>query len=171
MASRRFSYDYITSATFENKPNTPYNYNQETILFDAVRGEITDLSQGWLGFSGNDMSVVLQLSKPIDLQDVELHFAHVPDAWAFAPTQVMVYVSEDGENFSQAIPAKIKYNPGEKDMDMPQLQTVRIDVDRQNVRYVRVVAKNLGRIPVWHKAKGLRPWIMVDEIQLNEVIK
>lgn len=171
MASRRFSYDYITSATFENKPNTPYNYNQETILFDAVRGEITDLSQGWLGFSGNDMSVVLQLSKPIDLQDVELHFAHVPDAWAFAPTQVMVYVSEDGENFSQAIPAKIKYNPGEKDMDMPQLQTVRIDVDRPNVRYVRVVAKNLGRIPVWHKAKGLRPWIMVDEIQLNEVIK
>ena len=56
-------------------------------------------------------------------------------------------------------------------MNSPQLVTVTIDVDKPDVKYVRIVAKNMGRIPSWHKARGLRPWIMVDEIELNEVIK
>lgn len=170
-ATQRYNFDYITSATFEHKPNTPYNYNMEQILFDGETGEISDLSQGWLGFMGNDVNVVFQLSKAIDLQDVVMHFAHVPDAWAFAPTQVTILVSSDGETYSEPIRAKIKYNPGEIEMNTSQLQTIKVAVDQQNVRFVKVVAKGLARIPEWHKAKGLRPWLLIDEVQLNEVIK
>ena len=110
------------------------------------------------------------MSKAIELQNVVVNFAHVPDAWAFAPVAVQVFVSSDGVNYSPAINAKLKYAPAEESMNSPQLVTVSIDVNKDDVRYVRLVAKNLARIPAWHKAKGLRPWIMVDEIQLNEVI-
>lgn len=167
---KRFNFDYIVNATFVNKPNTPYNFNMETMLFDGEFGEISELSRGWLGFSGNDLNVVLELSKPIELQQVEVSFAHVPEAWAFAPTAVQVFVSSDGENFSPAINAKLKYAPEEQSMNSPQLVKVVIDVNQADVKYVRLVAKNMGRIPSWHKARGLRPWIMVDEVQLNEVI-
>ena len=167
---QRFNYDYVVSASFANKPNTPYNFEQETALFDAEKGDISELSRGWLGFSGNDLDVVLELSKAIELQDVVVNFAHVPDAWAFAPTSVTVYVSEDGVDYSSAIKARIKYAPEEESMNSPQLQKVTVEVNRTGVKYVRLVAKNMGRIPSWHKAKGLRPWIMVDEIQLNELI-
>ena len=92
------------------------------------------------------------------------------NAWAFAPTAVQVYVSEDGVNYSPAINAKLKYAPEEQSMNSPQLVTVTVDVNQSGVKYVRLFAKNMGRIPAWHKAKGLRPWIMVDEVQLNEVI-
>ncbi|MCF0212510.1 MAG: chitobiase/beta-hexosaminidase C-terminal domain-containing protein, partial [Bacteroidales bacterium] len=169
-ASKRFNFDYITENQFERKPSTPYNYNQESLLFDGETGSITDLSQGWLGFK-DDMTALFTLSKTIDLQDVVMHFAHVPDAWAFAPTQVMVYVSSDGQNWSEPIRAKIKYEPGDQSMNTPQLQTIKIAVDKSDVRYVKVVAKSLARIPEWHKAKGLKPWLMIDEVQLNEVIK
>ena len=169
-AIKRFNFDYIVKATFVNKPNTPYNFNQETILFDGETGDISELSRGWLGFSGSDLNVLFQLSKAIELQQVEVRFAHVPDAWAFAPTAVQVYVSSDGENFSPAINAKLKYAPEEQSMNSPQTVTVTIDVNQPDVQYVRLVAKNMDRIPSWHKAKGLRPWIMVDEVQLNEVI-
>ena len=169
-AIRRYNFDYIVNATFANKPNTPYNFNQETILFDGETGEISELSRGWLGFSGNDLNVVLELSKPIELQQVVVSFAHVPDAWAFAPTAVQVFVSDDGENYLPAINAKLKYAPEEQSMSTPQKVTVTVDVNKSDVRYVRLVAKNMGRIPSWHKARGLRPWIMVDEVQLNEVI-
>ena len=100
-----------------------------------------------------------------------VNFAHVPDAWAFAPVAVQVLLSEDGENFSPAINAKLKYAPEEQSMNSPQLVKVVIEVNQPNVKYVRLIAKNMGRIPSWHKAKGLRPWIMVDEIELNEVIR
>lgn len=169
-ASERFNFDYITSNTFDRKPSTPYNYNMEGILFDGETGEISDLSQGWLGFK-DDINVTFELSKSIELQDVVMHFAHVPDAWAFAPIQVMVYVSNDGQNWSEPIRAKIKYNPGEVEMNTPQLQTIKIAVDMPDVKYVRVFAKSLARIPEWHKAKNLKPWLMLDEVQLNEVIK
>ncbi|MBP5516408.1 MAG: chitobiase/beta-hexosaminidase C-terminal domain-containing protein [Bacteroidales bacterium] len=170
-AVKRFNFDYIVNASFVNKSNTPYNYNQETILFDGENGDISELSRGWLGFSGNDLNVVLELSKPIELQQVVVNFAHVPDAWAFAPIAVQAFVSSDGVNYSPAIAAKLKYAPEEESMNKPQLVTVTIDVNKPEVKYVRLVATNMGRIPTWHKAKGLRPWIMVDEIQLNEVIK
>jgi len=167
---KRFNFDYIVKASFVNKPNTPYNFEQETILFDGENGDISELSRGWLGFSGTDLNVVLELSKAIELQQVVVNFAHVPDAWAFAPTAVQVYVSADGVDFSPAIAAKIKYAPEEQSMNSPQLVTVTVDVNQSDVKFVRLVAKNMGRIPSWHKAKGLRPWVMVDEIQLNEVI-
>lgn len=167
---RRFNFDYIEKADFTNKPNTPYNFNQESILFDGETGEISELSRGWLGFSGNDLNVVFQLSKAIELQQVEVGFAHVPDAWAFAPTAVQVYVSSDGVEYSPAINAKLKYAPEEQSMNSPQYVRVVVDINQSDVKYVRLVAKNMGRIPAWHKARGLRPWIMVDEVQLNEVI-
>lgn len=168
---QRYNFDYIESASFVNKPNTPYNYNQESILFDGERGEITELSRGWLGFSGNDLNVLFQLSKAIELQQVEVSFAHVPDAWAFAPNAVQVYVSADGENFSPAINAKLNYAPEEQSMNSPQLVKITVEVNQPDVKFVRLVAKNMGRIPAWHKARGLKPWIMVDEVQLNEVIR
>lgn len=168
---QRYNFDYIVNATFVNKPNTPYNFDAETILFDGETGEISELSRGWLGFSGSDLNVVLELSKGIELQQVVTSFAHVPDAWAFAPNAVQVFVSPDGETWSPAINAKLKYAPEEQAMNSPQKVTVTIDVNKPDVRFVRLVAKNLGRIPAWHKARGLRPWIMIDEVQLNEVIK
>ncbi len=170
-ATNRFNFDYITDVSYDKAPNTPYNYNAESILFDGETADIADLQTGWLGFSGTDFNAVFTLGKNIDLQDVVMHFAHVPDAWAFAPVSVAVYVSEDGESFSGPINAKIKYDATSVEMKNPQLIPIRINVERQNVRYVKIIAKNMGKIPVWHKYKGLRPWIMVDEIQLNEVIK
>ena len=167
---KRYNFDYIVNAVYANKPNTPYNFEQETALFDGETGDIAELSRGWLGFSGNNFDVSFELSKAIELQQVVVSFAHVPDAWAFAPTAVQVYVSEDGVNYSPAINAKLKYAPEEQSMNSPQLVTVTVDVNQSGVKYVRLFAKNMGRIPAWHKAKGLRPWIMVDEVQLNEVI-
>lgn len=168
---KRFNFDYIINATYANKPNTPYNYNPESILFDGETGDISELSHGWLGFSGNNLDVVLELSKAIELQQVVVSFAHVPDAWAFAPTGVQVFVSGDGENYSPAINAKLKYASEEQSMNSPQKVKVIVEVNQNNVKYVRLVAKNMGRIPSWHKARGLRPWIMIDEIELVEVIK
>ena len=100
-----------------------------------------------------------------------MRFAHNPDAWAFAPTAVDIYVSTDGVTYSDAIPATITYDPQSESMNSSQLTTLNVYVEKPNVRYVKVVAKNMGRIPSWHRNKGLRPWLMTDEIRLNETIR
>ena len=168
VASQQFTFDYIVSCTFAHKPNTPYNKNASKALFDGEMGDVNDLSHGWLGFSGHPFQADMELGKSIRLSHVALRFAHVPDAWVFAPAQVEIQVSADGKNYSDPIPATITYDPSSESMNTTQLQVVTIPAEKEDVRFVRVVAKPIGRIPQWHRAKGLNPWIMVDEVEIKE---
>lgn len=166
-----YNYDYISNITYQKKPNTPYNHKAETALFDGEVGSVNDLSRGWIGFSGVDFSAVMELGKTIELDQVVLRFAHVPETWVFAPKEVEVYTSADGVNFDHRYNAVIPYDPSAEEMNSTQLQTVKVNVGQSGVRFVKIVAKNIGKTPKWHKAKGLPAWIMIDEVQLNEVIK
>ncbi len=170
VARGHYSFDYVKNASFVHKPNTPYNYRYQSALYDGETGDVNNLSSGWVGFSASDLAVTLELTKEIELESVELRFAHNPDAWAFAPTAVDVSVSSDGVTFSAPVAAKITYDPQSADMNTTKLVDINVHVDKPNVRYVKIVAKNMGRIPSWHKNKGLRPWLMTDEIKLNEKI-
>lgn len=170
VATQQFTFDYVVSCTYAHKPNTPYNKNAAKALYDGELGDVNDLSRGWLGFSGHDVQVDFELGKSINMSGVNLRFAHVPDAWVFAPIEVSVSVSSDGKVFTDPVPAVITYDPASEQMNTTQLQILNIPVAHDNVRFVRVVAKPMSRIPLWHRAKGLNPWTMMDEIEIQEVI-
>lgn len=170
VATEQFSFDYVVSCQFAHKPNTPYNKNASKALFDGELGDANDLSRGWLGFSGHDVQIDMELGKPITMDAVTLRFAHVPDAWVFAPEQVMVAVSSDGKEYTDFVPATISYDAASESMNTTQLQIITIPMAHENVRFVRIVAKPIGRIPQWHRAKGLKPWIMIDEVAIKEII-
>lgn len=170
VASRSFYYDYVSSVSFENKPNTPYNRHYDRALTDGETGEVDDLSHAWIGFSGNDFVATVTLGKPIDLGEVRLRFAHLPAAWTFAPTAVSVSTSTDGVNYSEPVDAVLEFDAADESLASPHLLTPVVRVAARGVRYVRIVAKNIGRIPDWHSAKGLRAWLMTDEITLTEML-
>lgn len=170
VANRSFYYDYISSVSFENKPNTPYNRHFDRALSDGEMGGVDDLSHSWIGFSGNDMVVTVTLNKAIDLDEVRMRFAHQPSAWTFAPTTVSVSVSSDGEHFSEPVAAKMDFASDDVVNNNSRLFEPVVRIATGGVRYVRIVAKNIGRIPEWHSAKGLRAWLMTDEITLTEMM-
>ena len=166
-----FNYNYVSSIKYINQPNTPYNKNLETALFDGVYGSTSNLSDDWLGFSGNNFEVVLTLVKPVDIHTVEATFMHAPESWAFAPKSFSVYVSPDGKNYSPEIKADVKFVPSDKGNAYNQVITLRSLVNINQVKYIKVVATSIGKIPSWHEAKGLRPWMFIDEIVINETVK
>ena len=168
VATQQYTFDYVLSCTYAHKPNTPYNKNASKALYDGELGDVNDLSHGWLGFSGHNLQVDLELGKSIHMSQAVLRFAHVPDAWVFAPAQVEIQVSADGKSFSDPIPATITYDAADETMNTTQLQVITIPADRENVRFVRVIARPINRIPQWHRAKGLNPWLMIDEIEIKE---
>ena len=171
VASQQFTFDYVVACTYAHKPNTPYNKNASRALYDGEMGDVNDLSHGWLGFSGHDLQVDMELAKSIHLSQVVLRFAHVPDAWVFAPAKVSIQLSADGKHFSDPIPATITYDAAAESMNTTQLQIVSIPADYNDVRVVRVIANPIVRIPQWHRAKGLNPWIMIDEVEIKETLE
>lgn len=167
-AARKFNYDYIVATTFSQKPNTPFNVGTDTILFDGEKGSVDDLSMGWLGFSGDGVKTEVRLSKPIDIDYVTLRFAHSPDMWAFAPRQVSVMLSSDGSTFVDTLRAAIPIEPSSVDAQTPQVVEIRVPVGKKDIVMLKVDAQSIGAIPAWHRAKGLKPWLMMDEIQISE---
>ena len=168
IATRKFNYDYIVSTTFSRKPNTPFNVGTDSILFDSEKGTVDDLSQGWLGFSGDGVVTTVRLAKPIDIEYVTLRFAHAPELWAFAPRQLSVALSTDGTTFVDTLQVSVPVEAASEDARDPRVVEVRVPVDRNGISMLKVDAQSIGTIPAWHRAKGLKPWLMMDEIEVSE---
>lgn len=170
-ASHKFNYDYIVKTTFSQKPNTPFNVGTDTLLFDGEKGMVDDLSRGWLGFSGNGVTTMVELSKSIDIDAVTLRFAHFPEMWAFAPKQVTILLSSDGQIFSDTVNVAMPFDPLSDENNSPQVVELKVPVEKAGVGFLKIVASSIGTIPVWHRAKGLKPWLMIDEIEVSEAAR
>ena len=167
-ATRKFNYDYIVKTSFSKKPNTPFNDGTDTLLFDGEKALVNDLSKGWLGFSGDGVTTTVELSKPIDIELVTLRYAHVPDMWAFAPQKVTVVFSSDGELYSDTLQVPIPFDPALAEFNNPQVVELRIPVDKSGINFLKIEAQSISAVPSWHRAKGLNPWLLMDEIEVSE---
>ena len=169
-ATRKFNYDYIVRTTFSRKPNTPYNVGTDTLLFDGLTGDVDDLSRGWLGFSGEAVVTTVELAKPVVAEGVVLRYAHSPALWAFAPDSVTVAFSADGATYTDAVTIATPFATAAQEQNAPQLVELHVQPPQSAVGFIRVTPHTIVRIPAWHRAKGLKPWMMMDEIQIEEHI-
>lgn len=167
-ATRKFNYDYIIKTAFSRHANTPYNVGTDTILYDGEHASVDDLSRGWLGFSGKAPTVTVTLAKAVDIDYVTLRYAHAPAVWAFAPRSVTVAFSADGTTWGDTVTLALPFDPAAQENSTDQLVELRIPADRSGVGFLRIVPEDIGRIPAWHRAKGLKPWLMMDEIEISE---
>ena len=167
-STRKFNYDYIVRTTFSQKPNTPFNLGADTLLFDGERSTIDDLQQGWLGFSGRGVTTTVELSKPIDIDAVTLRYAHFPEMWAFVPQQVIILLSSDGQLFTDTVNVSLPFDPTLEENNNPQVVELRVPVKKDSVGFLKIKAQSIGSVPAWHRAKGLNPWLLMDEIEVSE---
>jgi hypothetical protein len=42
-----------------------------------------------------------------------------------------------------------------------------VDFDPQELSCIKVIAKPLAKLPLWHPGKGEKAWIFVDEVFVN----
>lgn len=166
--TRRFNYDHIVRTTFSRKPNTPYNIGADTVLFDGVEGTVGDLARGWLGFSGKAPVIVVELSDTICVEAVKIRFAHSPATWSFAPQGVSVSSSADGQTFADTVSVEIPFDPASAEHGEPRVVELVLPLAGRPTGYLRIEPSTLQAIPEWHRAKGLKPWLMVDEIEVIE---
>ena len=167
--TRKFNYDYIIATSFSRRPNTPYNVGADTILFDGIRGSIDDLAHNWLGFSGAPVTITVQLSKPLLVETLRVRYAHSPAPWAFAPRQLQISYSSDGEHFSDPETVTMPFDVQSQQHSDAQIISLDIPVSTsQTISHIRINNVTINSIPLWHRAKGLKPWLLIDEIEVIE---
>jgi hexosaminidase len=94
------------------------------------------------------------------LKEIGCRFYHAPGSWIYAPESLTVWVSADGHQFQQV-----------KTLDVKPTRegsvSVTIPLGSLNVRFVRIVAKNVGLIKPGQPGAGNPAWMFMDEITLQ----
>ncbi|UJH67454.1 DUF4838 domain-containing protein [Allomuricauda sp. SCSIO 65647] len=169
--------NYLSALEVSKKPNIatgkkvisltkPKKYANENpmVLTDGALGG-SSFYANWLGYEGDDMEVIIDLGTPQTISTASLAFLQVTNHVVFFPTSVAYYGSNDKQEYT--LLARLQNpNPLEKTSKVNDIHYFDAQFKPQNVRYVKIVAKNT-ETPYWHHAAGLPSWVFADEIILN----
>lgn len=117
----------------------------------------------WQGFEAKDMDVVLDMQQTKTLKGATLRFfQHTSTTSVMLPEWISISLSDNGRTFrevaTQQIPTVNDYNAF--------IESYNVDFPEQAARYVKIKAKNRGKIPTGLPRGGASAWIFTDEIAL-----
>jgi hypothetical protein len=121
-------------------------------------------ANNWAGVRDNDMTFISEFKKPVTISSLGIHYMIEEDTGIFPPELVEIWGGDNAGNlklltkFKAALPSK---------GDKPTLKTVEGKFKPQSVSYIKIVAKPLSKIPEWHRSKGGKALLLVDEMFLN----
>ncbi len=151
-----------TKASIELKtsPSESYPASGSTALINGVKG--SDEKYGgseWMGFSGDDFEAIIEWEESQELSEIQLRFFDGEGQWIYLPSQVELYVSDNGETYEHVETKSV--DPASK-----KVITSKIPVNKK-AKYVKVIARNHGMIAEGKQGAGHIAWLFVDEIVIN----
>lgn len=83
-------------------PNEKYRVEGASTIIDFVKGTDQFGDGKWLGFSGEDISIVLDIRKTTEIRSVSFGVLSDYKLYIFTPIGARVYISSDGANYALA---------------------------------------------------------------------
>ncbi len=167
LIEKEFVYDLAIGKipTYKNEYSPNYKGNNGRVsLTDGYRGG-TDYKDGWQGFQKNNLEIILDLGELTTISSINSSYLQYNNSWIFLPTEVSYALSKDGKEFEDAIVLKNETDPRKRGKFIQDFQ---LDLkEKQSVRYIKVIARNIEECPDWHEASGSEAWLFVDEVMVN----
>lgn len=146
--------------TLLNQPKKRYSLGGAFSLVDGVTGILPWSGRDWLGFLGDDLNAIIEFKKKTKISKVIIDVLSAEQNWIYLPKEIEIFISTDG----------VKYESVKK-VDMDYIKNyernVEINFDKVNAEFVKVVAKNFGKIPAGKPGEGTDAWLFVDEISIE----
>ena len=143
-----------------------YNAGGNDALIDGIRGAKDFRTGAWQGYSDRNVHLVLDLGSVKPVKTIETNYLQDQRSWIFYPTQVEVWVSEDGKLFKSIGVQKIEAT---KRDEATLVKTITFRQPATPARFIKLVATNLGPVPEWHLGHPHdgKAWIFIDEISVK----
>ncbi|WP_338356052.1 beta-N-acetylhexosaminidase [Yeosuana marina] len=127
-------------------------------MVNALRGTKNFHDGQWQAWLGDDMGVIIDLEKEHTIQQVTVGSIENQGSGIYFPTDITVLVSEDGISYKEVgklgRPFAVNSNA--------ELKDFKVNFDKINTRFVKVIATNLKTTP-----NGDDAWLFVDEILVD----
>ncbi|MBL7971025.1 MAG: family 20 glycosylhydrolase [Prolixibacteraceae bacterium] len=144
--------------------NQSYNGSGEITLVNGIRGTTNHSDGEWQAWAGNNMEVVIDLQQASEIHTISAGALQNAGAWIFFPKKVEFFVSKDGKTFQKVGEAVNDVDPLSGDKLLKDFAATFTPV---TASYVKIIARNLGKIPKGHMGEGKSGWLFIDEIVVN----
>ncbi len=144
--------------------NSQYTAGGDIALIDYQRGGRNYATGAWQGYHGIDMDVIIDLGKIQKINLLSTGFLQDQNSWIFMPEKVDYLISVNGKDFDFI--GSVNNNISLRD-DGGIIQNLALRKINKKARYIKVIAKNMGNCPDWHKGEGGKTWIFADEIVIE----
>ncbi|GAB3905683.1 family 20 glycosylhydrolase [Larkinella knui] len=152
----------IHLATAATKPKNA----EPSILIDGRYGTTIgyiEEMQGVAGVKTADLNATIELAEPQSIQLVTIGLVKATAGNILLPKQVDVAVSDDGQHFR--LVKTVTLDPTERG----EKAIIRHTLTFEPVvgRYVRIIARNVGKVPAGMPNAGKEAWVAADEITIE----
>ena len=143
-------------------------------LIDGQLGNNDTYADGhWQGYWGDSIDAVISLTPGpspsgegrMCPKEVSMRFMQNTFDWILAPTEIKVYASNDGKNWTLVADKHFDMDPRETGM---RLRSYTVELNSSlltpHSSLLRIVVPNPGSLPSWHPAPGQPSYLFTDEI-------
>lgn len=156
---------FITKSTgksiaLKEQPHENYAIGGSFTLVDGMRGNIGKYGRDWLGFWGKDLDAVIDLGKSETVSKVTIDVLSNEGSWIYYPKSIEVLISDDGKDFKSI-----------KQVSLSEITEMKgiviVNFSKEKARFIKVAAKNAGKIPDGKEGAGAQAWLFADEIMVE----
>jgi len=165
ISSRRYKSGYTPDTViFLLPPDNKYKSGTAKVFSDHEFGDFSINSGKWIGVRNNNLEALLFFKQPVTMQSVSLNVMRLLPSYVFPPVAVEVWGG--AEKNKLRLLSSVKPEATKKDAKQAFLE-IEASFKSQSVSYLKIVVKNLKKLPDWHPGKGEPAWVFIDEILLN----
>lgn len=145
-------------------PDAQYKGDGGKTLSDHVKSELNFRNGKWLGYHGTQMQALLSFRNPVKVESVTLSSVIDIGGYIFPPVSIEIW----GGNDPQKLKLLKRITPEQPQKSEPgYLKGFDCTFTPTTLKYIKVTATAVPKLPLWHPGKGDKGWFFADEIFVN----
>ncbi len=143
------------------QPDNRYKALGGASLADGLKGDSRNVLLNWLGFREVPFIGQFRFDGGQEIKRITLSVAENHGQYIMPPTRVTVWGGEDSAQLSVIG----KLTPEMPVKGGPAMNRIlNVDITPGRYRHIRVQADPIKSLPAWHRGKGDKGWVFVDEL-------
>ncbi|HNP21662.1 MAG TPA: FN3 associated domain-containing protein [Panacibacter sp.] len=152
------------SAILLSAPDVSYKGDGGKTVIDRVKSEQDFRNGKWLGYHGTKAEILLLFNSPVKTAGISISSLVDIGGYIMPPQFVEVWGGDDASHL-KLLSRQVPKQPDS--IGTAHMPAYILSYPPTQVRYLKVTAQAVAKLPVWHPGKGDKGWFFVDEIFVN----
>lgn len=152
------------SVQLVNAPDPQYKGDGGLTVHDGKIGSLNFRDGMWLGYRIQPMEALFYFDKEVKVSSVTISSIVDINSYLMPPQEIEVWGGKD----KASLHLLKRMQPEQPVKEKPAYLTgYDVNFNSSEIKILKLILKPLPKLPVWHRAKGDKGWIFVDEVFLN----